>query len=38
MAERLAYDCEDEERHHIICGNCRDLHETVAEVRECYAT
>ena len=28
---------EPEEHHHIICGNCRDLHETVDEVKACYA-
>lgn len=27
----------EEEAHHIICGSCRDLHETVEEVRACYA-
>ena len=29
---------QEEERHHIVCGACRDLHETVAEVRACYAS
>ena len=28
---------EAEEAHHIVCGSCKDLHETVEEVRACHA-
>lgn len=36
---RAEYDWKaQEEAHHIICGACKDLHETVAEVRACYAS
>ena len=38
-AEALEADWEaEEDQHVIICGNCRDLHETADQVRQCYAT